>query len=52
MLLLPYDMAGRIDTLHTQAQVLRTEYLDEGIQVEAVCDDVLFGRLRQYEREG
>lgn len=51
-LLLPYDMAGRIDTLHTQAKVLRTEYLDEGILVEAVCDGVLYGRLRQYEREG
>ena len=51
-LLLPYDMAGRIDTLHTQAKVLRTEYLDEGILVEAVCDGALYGRLRQYEREG
>ena len=40
-LLLPYDMAGRIDTLHTQAKVLRTEYLDEGILVEAVCDIVV-----------
>ncbi len=46
--LLPYAMAGQLDTLHAQAQVEGCEYLDTGIRVRAVCDDVLYGRLRPY----
>ena len=48
-LLLPYSMAGQVDVLHTSAQVLRCEYTAEGIEVETVCDDVLYGRLCRYE---
>ncbi|MDD3164693.1 MAG: GTPase HflX [Oscillospiraceae bacterium] len=44
--LLPYAMAGQLDTLHCQAKVLASEYTPEGIRVEAVCDDLLYGRLR------
>ena len=47
--LLPYPMAGQVDALHSKAQVLRCEYTDRGIEVEAVCDDILYGRLRVYE---
>ncbi len=47
--LLPYSMAGMIDKLHSEAQVLRVEYKTEGIEIEAVVDEVLYGRLRQYE---
>jgi len=46
--LLPYAMGGMVDTLHSQAKVLRTEYTAEGIEVEAVCDDALFGKLKGY----
>ena len=47
--LLPYSMAGMIDKLHSEAQVLRVEYKTEGIEIEAVVDEVLYGRLKQYE---
>ncbi len=50
--LLPYSMAGQIETLHTQAKVLRCDYTGEGVEVETVCDDILYGRLRQYIKEG
>ena len=46
--LLPYSMGGMVETLHTQGKVLNTEYTAEGIQVEAVCDEALFGKLREY----
>ena len=48
--LLPYAAAGQVDQLHSQAKVLRCEYTAEGIEVEAVCDEVLYGRLRGYEK--
>ena len=46
--LLPYAAGGMLDMLHSQAKVLSTEYLAEGIQVEAICDEALYGKLRQY----
>ena len=46
--LLPYTMGGMVDTLHSQAKVLRTDYTAEGIEVEAVCDDALYGKLKGY----
>ena len=48
-LLLPYSAAGMLDTLHSQAKVLRSDYTGEGIEVETVCDEILYGRLKQYE---
>ncbi len=51
-LLLPYAMSGQIGVLHTQAKVLRCAYTDQGIVVETVCDDALFGRLKKYVKEG
>ena len=45
---LPYSMGGMVETLHDGAQVKNVEYVAEGIEVEAVLDDILFGRLRAY----
>ena len=50
--LLPYAMAGQLDQLHQQAQVLRCDYQQDGIAVEAICDEILYGKLRAYEKEG
>ena len=47
-LLLPYAAAGLLDTLNREAKLLRTEYTDAGIEVEAVVQPDLFGRLRRY----
>ena len=48
LFLLPYTMGGMVETLHDQARVLNTEYTPEGIQVEAICDEAIYGKLRQY----
>ena len=47
-LLLPYAAAGLLDSLNREAKVLRTEYTDAGIEVEAVVQPDLFGRVKQY----
>ena len=49
--LLPYSEGGRVEQLHKQAQVLRCDYTAEGIEVETICDETMFGRLRDYLRE-
>ena len=45
---LPYSMGGMVETLHNNAQVLNVDYTGEGIEVETVVDDILYGRLKQY----
>ena len=45
---LPYSMGGMLETLHNNAQVLSTDYTGEGIVVETVVDDILYGRLKNY----
>ena len=47
-LLLPYAAAGLLDSLNREARVLRTEYTDAGIQVEAVVQPDLYGKVKQY----
>ena len=47
-LLLPYTAAGLLDSLNREAKVLRTEYTDSDIEVEAVVQPDLFGRVKQY----
>ncbi|MBR4308595.1 MAG: GTPase HflX [Oscillospiraceae bacterium] len=49
--LLPYSQAGILEILHKQAQVLRTEYTGEGVEVEAICSQELYGRYRNYLKE-
>ena len=45
---LPYSMGGMVDTLHNNAQILSVDYTAEGIQIETVLDDILYGRLKDY----
>ena len=45
---LPYSMGGMVETLHNNAQVLSTEYTGDGIVVETMVDDILYGRLKAY----
>ena len=49
--LLPYSEGGVLEILHRQAQVLNTEYVAEGIRVEAVCSQELFGRYQRFLAE-
>ena len=45
---LPYSMGGMVETLHSGAKVNSVEYTGEGIEIDAVLDDILYGRLRDY----
>ena len=47
-LLLPYAQGGLVETLHSGAQVLRVDYTGDGIEVEAILDPILYGRLKGY----
>ena len=48
LLRLPYSMGGMVETLHNNAQVKNTEYTAEGIEIETILDDILYGRLRDH----
>ena len=48
LLTLPYSMGGMVDTLHSNAKVNAVDYTAEGIAVDAVLDEILFGRLKDY----
>ena len=48
LLRLPYAMVGAVETLHNNAKVKTTEYTADGIEVEAILDDILYGRYREY----
>ena len=48
---LPYSMGGMVETLHNNAQVIATDYTADGIMVETIVDDILYGRLKQYITE-
>ena len=50
-LLLPYAQGGRIEQLHEKAQVLSCEYTAEGIEVEAIVPEALFGQLREWVQD-
>ena len=45
---LPYAMGGMVDTLHNNAQVKSVDYTADGIEIETVVDEILYGRLKQY----
>ena len=47
-LCLPYSMGGQVETLHNNAQVKNVDYTADGIEIEAVLDDILYGRLKEY----
>ena len=48
VLRLPYSMGGQVDTLHSGAKVYSVDYTGQGIEIDAVLDDILYGRLRDY----
>ena len=48
VLTLPYSMGGLVDTLHSGAKVKKVDYTAAGIEIEAVIDEILYGKLRDY----
>ncbi len=49
--LLPYSMGGMVDKLHSGAQVKSVDYTGEGIEIETIVDEILYGQLRSYIKE-
>ena len=47
-LLFPYAEAGLTEQLRREAQILQLEYGEDGIHVQAILDDAMFGRFRSY----
>ena len=45
---LPYAMGGMVEKIHSGAKVNSVEYTGEGIEVDTILDDILYGRLREY----
>ncbi|MBR0041075.1 MAG: GTPase HflX [Oscillospiraceae bacterium] len=45
---IPYARAGLLDTLQREAVVKHTEYTDEGVVVEAVVPNALFGKVKDF----
>ena len=45
---LPYSMGGMVDKLHSGAKVNNVEYTGEGIEIDTILDDILYGRLKEY----
>ncbi len=45
---LPYSMGGMVETIHSNAKVNAVEYTGEGIEIDTILDDILYGRLRDY----
>jgi hypothetical protein len=41
-------MGGMVETLHNNAQVINVDYTGEGIEIETILDDILYGRLKDY----
>ena len=48
LLTIPYSMGGLVDKLHSGAKVNNVEYTGEGIVVDAVLDEILYGRVKEY----
>ena len=48
---LPYSMGGMVDRLHSGAQVKSVDYTGEGIEIETIVDEILYGQLRNYIKE-
>lgn len=48
VLRLPYDKGSVVEQLHREAAVLRLEYLEDCIEVQAILNPETYGRLREY----
>ncbi len=51
VLSLPYSKGGILEILHDDSNVLRTEYLENNILVEAIVAPDTYGRIREFVTE-
>ncbi len=52
VLLLPYSEGSLLELLHRECSVLRTEYRENGVEVEAVIRPEHWGKVERYELSG
>ena len=50
-LLLPFNMAGAVSEIRQKANLISENYTAEGIEVEAVIDENLYRRLKEFIKE-
>lgn len=50
-LLLPFDKAGLANEIRQSATLLSEKYVDAGIEVEAIVDELLWSRVKDYCKE-
>lgn len=48
---LPYNKGGLLEMLHSEASVIRTEYLQDFIEVETVINPDTYGRVREFVKD-
>jgi len=46
---LPYDKAGMVETLHREGVVKDTRYLDDYIELDAIVNQNLYGKIKNWE---
>ena len=47
-LLLPFDKAGLINEIRRSGTLLSENYTADGVEVEALCDDMLYSKVKEY----
>lgn len=45
---IPYSEGGLVNALHETEKVLSTEYTDEGIVMELMVDERMYGKIKEY----
>lgn len=48
-LLLPFDKAGLTSKIRASATLISENYTENGIEVEAILDEMLYSKLKEYE---
>ena len=46
--LIPFDKQGAVNNLYENATVLSTDYIENGVLVEAIVDDKCYGMYEKY----
>jgi len=44
---IPYDKAGLVETMHREGTVIEARYLEDGIELDAIVNPSLYGRVKQ-----
>ena len=49
-LLIPFQDAGIVSEIRDKGTLLSEEYTAEGVEVEAIADEILYAKLSRFER--